>query len=873
MKRLLLFFSFVILMLNLFSQNKGETIDSLYYQFNKQLKVFPQEKIYLHTDKSYYLNGEKVWFRIYMIDAASHIPVSISRYAYVELINPIDSVAIRLKIRPEKDIFSGCISLPEDLPEGIYTIRSYTHFMRSIDDCYFFTKSIKIGDPGTADILTETDFRFDEKGNVLTQLKFKDIKNDTYLKADKINIRLNSNRFSSPKIDTNYSYNLKLNLSPSEKKRMMFVEFTNDKVKYRQYITIPSPDSCFDVGFFPEGGYLLENRFCNVAFKALNAGGLSEDIQVEVFDNQNKSVTKTNSLYKGMGALGFMPETSKSYYAVCTNGRGISKRFELPAVRTDVCVLRTALSRDNLNVMVQTPSDYQDDLYLLVHSRGILHYAEKFDLIKDHLSLKVNNIPSGVLHLLLVNEQMQCLSERLVFVWNNDQAETLLTTDKKEYPKRSLVKNTIQISGMEEQRLEGTFSVSVTDDKVVQPDTCNTILSNLLLISDLRGYIEDPAFYFKSKNRLNQTALDILMMTQGWRRYDVPGIIQGKVAHPSARLELGQVISGMVKGGLLSKPHANGKVSIMSFKTEYHDVVTTNKNGRFTFQGFEKPDSTSYFVNALAKRGHDRVELILDKDTFPPVNQLYSIPPPYHPETFREYIAKADQKYIYENGMRMHYLDEVTVKARRRVNDKYQSIYSTSSPSATMSEEEIQKTGVTNIWDLLRRFPGVRVTGYNDVSIRNSRSQPKVVIDDFEVDIDYLDGISIFDIGRIDILKDPTEMVMLGGSGGAIVIMTKTGEAKFTKTQFNVQHITPLGYFKAQEFYSPKYETPVEKQNPQPDLRTTIFWSPCVQTDSTGKASFEFYTADGVSNYTYIIEGVTNNGKIIRQEGKIYRKE
>ena len=74
-------------------------IMSLFYN---QMAIFPQEKIYLHTDKPYYLSGERIWFRAHLANAATHVPEPVSRYVYVELYNPIDTMVTRVKIRQEE---------------------------------------------------------------------------------------------------------------------------------------------------------------------------------------------------------------------------------------------------------------------------------------------------------------------------------------------------------------------------------------------------------------------------------------------------------------------------------------------------------------------------------------------------------------------------------------------------------------------------------------------------------------------------------------------------------------------------------------------------------------------------------------------------
>jgi hypothetical protein len=117
------------------------------------------------------------------------------------------------------------------------------------------------------------------------------------------------------------------------------------------------------------------------------------------------------------------------------------------------------------------------------------------------------------------------------------------------------------------------------------------------------------------------------------------------------------------------------------------------------------------------------------------------------------------------------------------------------------------------------------------------------------------------------------------GMNGVISIYTKRADTDqpiamdSPSLLFHIKSILPSGYQKPIEFYAPKYDTP-EKRNAQaPDLRTTIHWQPVVQTDSAGVASFEFYTADEQTSYTVVVEGLTDEGKIIRQERKLWRKD
>ena len=144
-------------------QSANPLSDSLAHvaqRFETQLSVFPQEKLYLHTDKPYYLSGERIWFRAHVVDAATHVPEFSSGSVFVELFDARDSVVFRVKTGVANDLFSGYIPIPDDAPEGDYTIRAYTNRMRNLDEDYFFMKSIHIGDPMSRMVHAQPEFEF-----------------------------------------------------------------------------------------------------------------------------------------------------------------------------------------------------------------------------------------------------------------------------------------------------------------------------------------------------------------------------------------------------------------------------------------------------------------------------------------------------------------------------------------------------------------------------------------------------------------------------------------------------------------------------------------------------------------------------------------
>ncbi|MDR2628070.1 MAG: TonB-dependent receptor, partial [Dysgonamonadaceae bacterium] len=584
------------------------SLDSAVVNMSKQLRIFPQEKLYLQTDKPYYITGEKIFFRAHLVDAVMHVPAPMSRYVYVELINPLDSTAVRVKIRPDNEMFFGHISLPEEMPAGVYKLRAYTNFMKNIGENYFFTKIIRIGDPHVLNIKTETSFRFEGEKKVIMDIRFADLKMAEYLKPKTINVRINDGELTTVKPDKEGLASIKFNLSADEQKRVAYVELPESR-PYKQYIRIPYPDDKYDVSFYPEGGYLVSGALCNVAFKAVRSDGSSAVVSGEVFDNKGEQVASFSSFHDGMGNFIITPKAGENYYAICKNEKGVEVRFDLPEVRQDASALKISTSKDRFWIAVNRSGgqQVQDTLYLLIHCNGMVQYADVWDNSRDFVLISQANFPSGIVHFILLSRDMQILSERLTFVWNDDQAQVSFETNKPVYKRREQVLAVAGIKDDSGKPLAGTFSLAVTDDKEVKIDSCRNILEYFLLSSGLKGYIENPAFYLK-RDKKSLMAMDLLMMTNGWRRYDIPNVLKGKFATLREPLEIGQEISGIIKGGLLSKPSDKAKVSILAPKQHYIDITEADRKGAFVFRGFEYPDSTQFFVHATSKNGRSTVE-------------------------------------------------------------------------------------------------------------------------------------------------------------------------------------------------------------------------------------------------------------------------
>jgi hypothetical protein len=638
-----------------------------------------------------------------------------------------------------------------------------------------------------------------------------------------------------------------------------------------------APDGDYDVAFFPEGGSMPSLTATRIAFKALNTDGLGEDVAGVVMNEKGDTVTTFRSQHLGMGAFMMYSNAGEKYHAACRSGKGVEKRFELPPASPNHTSLKTKWLKERLYINVSgTPSaGMPTPLYVIAHCRGNIGYMEQWDGAKDHIVMSKRDLPSGVTQILLVDAHATPISERLVFNINEaNLAKASFSTDKPAYSRRERIAASLALTDADGVPLQGSLSVSVTDDRDVQPDARVSILSTLLLTSDLRGHVEDPAYYFREKSAKAAANLDVLMMTQGWRRYSIENMLKGAPDKPTGYIELGSTVSGTVKGGLMmNKAAASYPVTILSLRHFLLQQATTDSDGRFIFNMPEMQDSIQYVVQGNTKKGGEHVELFVDPEVFPKV-------PAAPPHALRVgsagvsdgYLKKAEQKYTLENGLRMVNLEDVEVRAARPKKGK--SMYS--SPfNIRVSAEQIEKMHTQDVLSVLRRMAGVMIFG-DKISIQGSGNTPLIYVDEVEVDVEMLKDLPVEVIDEVEVVKS-AQAAIFGSRGGNGVILatTKSGfEQKLrSAVKFNIKTVTPLGYQVAKEFYSPRYETQQQRDSAAPDLRTTVYWNPNVAVQSDGKAAVSFYAADAPQSYSVVIEGVAADGQLVHAVEKIAGKK
>ena len=791
------------------------------------------EKVYLHLDRPVYGTGETIWFNAYLVDAMRHRPDSLSRIVYVELLSPQRRLVARRILRVEDiGLAHGDIELDDSLRAGTYVLRAYTNWMRNQGPAFFYQRQLQVwpAAPGQADA-AGTGAATAGKPTTTAQ------------------------KTASAKVD---------------------------------------------VQFFPEGGTLVAGLPSTVAFKAQAATGRGVAISGQLLDAQNKPVGAAfKSQHLGMGHFSFTPAAGQQYHARVTLPGGGTVDYPLPAPQASGYALHVADGGENFVIEARYVGATPPGPALLVSEvRGYIVGLPPRPLTSDGKpvtwTVAKSKYPNGIVHFTLFDAQSRPQAERLAFVQNGPTAlKITLTADKAAYAPHERVLMKAQVTNASGQPVTTRFSVAVAEQGAATLDAnAETIASNLLLTSDLAGYVEEPGYYFKNQTPEVTQALDDLLLTQGWRRFVWKDLLAGTVPALQYRAEQELAIRGQVTG-MGHNPIANSQLTFVQTKPiRQFLTATTDAQGHFSFVGFDGKDTT--VVTLQARRVNGGANVTVRPDLGAPTQGGLPLPGlpgvAAAPPAVADYVRRSRQQRVTErqnmpsDDIRNVQLADVAVTGQRSA-----SVIPSDDPRRMIpgvvggtvldfTKMPEAQSGIPIFSILQGRVAGLAISGNppnQSIQIRNSGT-PLIILDGQRVDADVIQSISSVDVEAVEVYKG-NEAAIFGASGGAIAIYTKRGNKNYKgplpsgpRENPSLAIVKLPGYYQAREFYRPRYGAPVLNAPESDPRRLTIYWNPSLQTDSKGMAEFTFFTADGSGNFQATAEGLTLTGEPGRGTGTIY---
>ncbi len=655
-----------------------------------------------------------------------------------------------------------------------------------------------------------------------------------------------------------------------------------------------------DLKFFPEGGSLTAGVRSKIAFKAIGPNGLSVGVKGSVVDQDGKQVNTFSAAHLGMGYFYLTPWATQRYTAKVSYPDGTRDSVALPQAKVNN--LGLAITDQNRAYSVTISSSRQwfrenknKKYTLVVYSGGTPHsYNIQLDNPEINFTVVKSGLKTGIATATLFSATGEPLCERLFFVQNNDGLKFNIRTDKNGYSSRTKTGIALIVTKDDCSPAQGYFSVSVTDESIVGVDenSESTIVNNLLLTSDLKGYVEQPNYYFTDINEKTRADLDLVMLTHGYRRFEWQKVLND-TQQPSYKPEKGLSISGQVKFN--NKPVENGIVKLFSKGAGGMMLDTlTDAGGRFVFDNLSFNDTTKFVLQGRTAKGQKDVEvkpdtLISEPDVLPihesrpKVDSVMVI----YEQQHKRFLAEQDKYGINKHAVM---LKEVVIKDKK-VN-LFQHSDNLNGPGIAdqvLTADYLNNTPYSMLGDAVRAKAN-SIIFTPDHKLISNRTNPKIDNSPPDYMIIIVDGTPMFnmeaanlinhgilddyntsDIESVEILLGAHSSAIYGSiaSGGAVIVTTKRARKinSYYKEAPGVITFSANGFHKAREFYSPQYDNP-HTNTKMADLRSTIYWNPNIITDKDGKASFSYFNADGKGTYRVVVEGIDAEGNLGRQ---VYR--
>ena len=698
---------------------------------------------------------------------------------------------------------------------------------------------------------------------------------------------------------THGSFSLKQDLVPGNYQVRAYTEWmrNNDEDFFyrRDFMIInPSFDESFNaiqkevavkkrrvVDFLPEGGDLIDSLLTKVAVKITGTGIKNLQVNGIIINNKGEKVVDFESDDLGYAFFFMTPKIEESYLALIEQDT-----FYLPAVKKAGALIRVIHSHtsDDVHITVLSRKVDLKDGTLVIHRRGQFLFSQKCpNNTVMVIRIKKSQLETGIIHLTFFDKNRIPLSERLIFPNPplNGPGVTI-TPGRDVYGKRSRV--SLEISSESDTINSASITINPRAESSYEKYGEN-IENYLLLNSDLRGKIESAGFYFTGTKEAYK-ALDLLMLTHGWSRFNWSSLLDSIDFTPKYLPGVGLKIRGKATNYYNDK---NLKEPLIGMTIPSIGVLdetfSTNEDGTFQVVDLKLMDSTIIYIQVYKEKNGETKKYLNAKIQleYPPrpgityfSNNKSDVTLGYIEKIKK--LKKISEAYFLDD--QTIELEEVVVTEKSFEQDEMDKRTLYTEPSNRIIMDSLGFTlGYQTVFDLLRMIPGVMVLGTfpnESVQIRGfasianfDNSGATFLLDGIVVDSEAIQTIPIQDVEFIDVLKGPNAAIYgTRGAFGVVLVYTKRGRPNYQEERpTGLFAFTHPGYHKAKEFYSPQYDI-VREEHIIPDFRTTLHWDPGLEFENNC-AETTFYSSDQTGNFVIRVEGMFTNGKPFFKESSI----
>jgi|GEM_PF-1038032 len=612
----------------------------------------------------------------------------------------------------------------------------------------------------------------------------------------------------------------------------------------------------YDVQFFPEGGYLLENVENTIGVKSL-LNGKGIDYSGRITNTKNQEVASFKSQYLGMTKCNFFYEPNETYTAIVTINDTIIK-IKLPAAQQNGILLNLDNNAaEHIKLNLKTNKNSADALRnnrykILFHQKNnIIDYLEIQNPESLSLEIDKKNFFNGINTITLFKDN-QPIAERKFYIEKETEPILALETTKTE---NDSISYKLKISQLDKS-INANLSTSILPLNSSNYTESNSIKSAFLLSPYIKGYIENPAYYFNTKNEKRKEYLDLLLLTQGWTQFSLKEMIAA--LNPVYKYDFK---AGFKLKGNVSTLPAN-QLALLTPDNVIIDKIFLNGKKDFSFNNLliYKGDAVKIsFVN------NQNEAVKPEKIHFDTLNNSSDI-------NFKIQNNHKQTTILNEDLWNDMYasssikLEEITVTAKNKRYTDRKKLINKYKPLVF----DIGKYFDLEIAEHFKNKDLMYFLSFDqDVKMVNWKGQETYL----ETGIDkeaalYIDGryITSGELSGVSLQMSDIENIMLQPvRGNKIFQVFTTQNYKNDIVELFNQYIITDGFDKEKKYYSPIYAFNTDKYSNW----TEIDWKPDLQTNNNGEIFFKVKTDPQIQGYLFSIQGFTKEGSLISESIKI----
>ena len=842
-------------------------VDSLAARVERFGTGLPQEKVYLHIDNTCYFMGDTIWYKAYVTRSDKGWLTDLSKIMYVELLTPDGYLVERQQLKMEDGTAHGAFTLTDSLYAGYYELRAYTRWMLNFG-------------------------RYEHPHSKYTEDMFynEQMARDFFRDYDKLYSRVFP-VFDKPKEDGRYTKDMTV--------RPM-----------RRYYKARKGKPEIDLRFYPEGGHLIAGTNGRVAFEINDEEGKHLEAELSIMDSRGKEITRTRTLNRGRGVFTLTDMKPNEEYKARLHYQGYDYEVKLPKVEKEGYALHVERKDSVLRMIIQGATESKEELGIQIQCNGVSKAVRKLPpnaTGKDTIDIYWASLPTGVNQITLFNAEGRIYADRLFFVNHHDYDQPLINVEgiKQEYAPFEPIELRMKLL----RHQDADISLAIRDHATDETTYDNgTMLTEMLLASEIKGFVENPGWYFEADDSLHRQALDLLMMVQGWRRHDWKMMAGAEKTQFEFLPEKIQTLCGSVYKThsqhvnyktSLSKPEKEVKVSASFIQNDkIVEASQTTTKGNFYMPSAVISENYILFLNATdtTKSKKHRIRMrkkgFMDEQAYP---EFYVKLNPFFPVFPKPYCyyrdAAFEEKFPIQDSISAdsstdRILNTIIVRSKRGglrkldlgkptlVIDAYEAfnlaadyglipgMFTPRAFSRQIATAYIGDMGMYRHYYIEVRLDGKQATTRPEYKIPHVEilSNAQMSMSNAQMKkyhrLRHLDKLYIY---TDYVPREQGSWKYSQANQPEVVIDYRLLPNDGVRPTYRDRRYAAKGYSVCTEFYSPDYS-----KKPMPDAkdyRRTLYWTPKVKFNDKGEAVIRLYNNSKKTVIAVEAEGITTDGK------------